>query len=118
MGVVSVTTLTPYAFDGHDVRVTTGVNGEPLFVLADICRVLGLTSPTRVAERLHSDDLSIIQVIDSMGRSQRAHAITESGVIDVTLDSRKPDARRFRRWLTHEVVPSIARTGPTPQPQR
>jgi len=105
------TDLTPFDFDGQAVRVALGPDGAPLFVLADICRVLDLGNPSMVATRLEQDDLSTTEVIDSMGRRQIARAVTESGVIDVTLDSRKPEARRFRRWLTHDVVPQIMKTG-------
>ena len=103
--------ITPYVFEGHHVRTLLAEDGTPLFVLGDVCRVLDIANPWNVAKRLDPDDLHTVEVIDSMGRTQRAHAITESGVIDVTLDSRKPDARKFRRWLTHEVVPQILRTG-------
>lgn len=103
--------IVPFDFDGHPVRVSVADDGKPLFVLADVCKVLDLGNPSMVANRLDPDDLSTIEVIDSIGRTQRAHAVTESGVIDVTLDSRKPEARRFRRWLTHEVVPQILQTG-------
>lgn len=106
-----MTDLTPFNFDGQQVRAIVGDDGAPLFVLADVCRVLDIANPSNVANRLDPDDLHTVEVIDSMGRRQRAHAVTESGVIDVTLDSRKPDARRFRRWLTHDVVPQIMQTG-------
>ncbi|MHA7132579.1 phage antirepressor KilAC domain-containing protein [Oerskovia turbata] len=109
--------LTPFDFDGQQVRAVVGPDGKPLFVLADICRVLDLGNPSMVAGRLDGDDLSTTEVIDTLGRKQRAHAVTESGVIDVTLDSRKPDARRFRRWLTHDVVPQIMQNGSYGAPQ-
>lgn len=103
--------ITPFNFDGTQVRVALDADSKPLFVLADVCRVLEIGNPSDVAKRLDADDLDSVEVIDSMGRTQRAHAVTESGVIDVTLDSRKPEARRFRRWLTHDVVPQIMSTG-------
>lgn len=106
-----MTGITPFDFDGQAVRTTVSSDGKPLFVLADICRVLGIGNARMVAQRLDDDDVSTADVIDSMGRTQQMHAVTESGVIDVTLDSRKPDARRFRRWLTHDVVPQIMQTG-------
>ena len=106
-----MTNLTPYSFDGQQVRAVVGPDGRPLFILADLCKVLDLGNPSMVAQRLDPDDLSTAEVIDSMGRRQKAHAVTEPGAIDVTLDSRKPDARRFRRWLTHDVVPQIMQTG-------
>jgi anti-repressor protein len=112
-----VSDLTPFDFEGQQVRAVVGPDGKPLFALADVCSVLGIANPSNVAARLDSDDLHTMEVIDSMGRTQQARAVTESGVIDVTLDSRKPDARRFRRWLTHDVVPQIMQTGSYGTPQ-
>lgn len=106
-----MTQLQPFDFDGEQVRAVVGEGGAPLFVLGDVCRALGIANARNVAARLEADDVQTVDVIDSMGRTQQAHAVTESGVIDVTLDSRKPEARRFRRWLTHDVVPQIMKTG-------
>lgn len=103
--------LTPFDFDGQTVRVALSPDGSPLFVLADVCAALGIANHRNVAARLDIDDVQSTDVIDSLGRTQHMHAVTESGVIDVTLDSRKPEARRFRRWLTHDVVPQIMKTG-------
>lgn len=105
------TDLTPFIFDDQPIRSVVGPDGLPLFVLADVCAALGIANHRNVAARLDGDDVRSVDVIDSMGRTQQMHAVTEAGVIDVTLDSRKPEARRFRRWLTHEVVPQIVQTG-------
>lgn len=105
-----MTDLTPFTFDGTAVRVVT-LDGEPWFVLADVCSALGIGNARMVVQRLNADDVRTADVIDSMGRRQQAYVVNEPGVIDATLDSRKPEARRFRRWLTHEVVPQIMRTG-------
>jgi prophage antirepressor-like protein len=115
--------IIPFAFPdtGQPVRVVT-VGGEPRFVVADVCRVLGIGNPSDAARRLHPDDLDTIEVTDSLGRTQQAHATTESGLYDLILDSRKSQARAFRRWITSEVVPSIRRTGgywaPRPEPTK
>lgn len=106
-----MTDLTAFGFHGQSVRVVIDEHGEPLFVLADLCKVLDLTNPTRVAERLDPDALSLAQVIDSMGRPQQAHAVTEAGMYEVVIRSDKPEARDFRRWITTEVLPSIRKTG-------
>lgn len=105
------TDLSTFGFHGHSVRVVTDEHGEPLFVLADLCTVLGLSNPTRVAERLDPDALSQAQVIDAMGRTQQAHAVTEAGMYEVVIRSDKPEARTFRRWITTDVLPSIRKTG-------
>lgn len=105
-----MTQITPFNFEGHAVRVLD-IDGEPWFVLADLCAVLDLSNPTMVASRLDSDALSTAEVIDSMGRSQTARIVSEPGMYAVVFMSRKPDAVAFRRWITTEVLPSIRKTG-------
>lgn len=89
---------------------TAGTPEEPLFCLADVCKALELTS-TKVAQRLTDDVLSKHPIPDNLGRTQQAHFVTEDGLYDVILDSRKPEARAFRKWITGEVLPSIRRMG-------
>ena len=76
-----------------------------------MCDVLELKLPHQVADRLHEDDRDTITVTDRLGRSQRVTTVNESGLYDVILDSRKPQAKRFRRWVTSEVLPSIRKDG-------
>ena len=105
-----MSSLTPFIYQDHPVRVVT-IDGEPWFVLADLCKVIDLTNPTVVANRLEVDDLSQAEVIDSMGRSQVARTVSETGMYDVVVRSDSPAAKPFRRWVTHEVLPQIRRTG-------
>lgn len=105
------TDLIQHAFRGQAVRVIISNEGDGLLVLADLCKVLDLGNPSMVAARIDPDALSTAEVIDSMGRRQQASVVTEAGMYEVVLLSRKPEAREFKRWLTHEVLPSIARTG-------
>lgn len=91
-----------------EVRVTE-VNGEPLFCLADVCRALELT-PSKVAQRLSKDVLSKYPLC-SNGGEQLTNFINEDGLYDVILDSRKPEAKKFRKWITSEVLPTIRKTG-------
>lgn len=86
-------------------------NGEPWWVLRDVCDVLQLTTTARVAERLEADDVSLAHIIDSMGRDQPTTVISEAGLYTAILRSDKPEARNFKRWITHEVLPSIRKTG-------
>lgn len=86
-------------------------NGEPWWVLLDVCKILGLGSPHKVADRLDEDERNQIPVIDSLGREQKNTIINESGLYSVILRSDKPEAKAFKRWVTHEVLPSIRRTG-------
>lgn len=99
-----------YTFNQQNIRVVV-IDGEPWFVLADMCAALGLTSPSRVAERIDPDGVSSAQVTDSLGRPQVATIVNESGMYEVVIRSDKPEAVTFRRWITGEVLPSIRRTG-------
>lgn len=89
---------------------TCGTSEEPLFCLSDICKALGLTA-SKVAQRLEDDVLSKHPIFDKMGRKQIAMFVTEDGLYDVILESRKPEAKKFRKWITSEVLPSIRKTG-------
>lgn len=92
-----------------DIR-TAGTSEQPLFCLADVCRSLEL-SAKHVRERLDDGVVSTDTIIDSIGRTQRALFVNEDGLYDVILDSRKPQAKAFRKWVTSEVLPSIRKTG-------
>ena len=102
--------LEVFGFDGAEVRVVL-VDGEPWFVLADVCAVLGLSNPSATAGRVDPDALSQAEVIDSMGRVQSARVVNESGLYEVAIRSDKPNALAFRRWITGSVLPQIRRTG-------
>lgn len=97
-------------YEGAEVR-TVQIDGEPWFVLADICRELELSTPARVAERLEKDGVSQTHTIDRMGREQKTTIINESGLYTVILRSDKPQAKPFRKWVTSVVLPSIRKTG-------
>ena len=97
-------------FNYNSVEVRTIQNdGEPWFVLRDVCNVLGLGTPARVAERLDPDEVSQTHITDSMGRQQETTIINESGLYNVILRSDKPEAKPFRKWVTSEVLPTIRR---------
>lgn len=87
------------------------VGGEPRFVARDLCVALGIGNPSDAVRRLDGDEVDSIEVIDSMGRAQLMSAVTEAGMYSLVLSSRKPEARAFKRWVTHEVLPSIRRRG-------
>ncbi len=93
------------------IRAMRGKDGEPWFVVADLCKALDLSNPTMVASRLNEDDLSTTEVIDSLGRKQKANTTNEGGMYEVVFMSRKPEAKAFQRWVTHEVLPAIRRDG-------
>lgn len=101
--------LEVFQYSDREVR-TVSVDGEVWFVLADICGVLGVANVGNVAARL--DEADIRQTDISSGGQRRAVTIvSESGMYEVVIRSDKPEARRFRWWVTHEVIPAIRRTG-------
>lgn len=102
--------LQTFTYQQSTVR-TVERDGEPWFVLKDVCDVLNLTTPARVAERLDKDEVSQTHLTDSIGRQQDTTVINESGLYSVILRSDKPEAKPFRKWVTSEVIPSIRRTG-------
>ncbi|PIJ36766.1 hypothetical protein BMW24_003630 [Mycobacterium heckeshornense] len=106
-----------FAYADHQVRVVL-VDGEPWFVLADLCRVLALTNPAVVAKRLDPEGLSQAY-IPTAGGAQQVIVVNEPTMYEVVIRSDKPEAVTFRRWITTEVLPAIRKTGsysntPTP----
>ena len=98
-----------FTYQHSEVR-TVELNGEPWFVLKDVCEVLGIGTPAKVAERLDEDEKGMSQ-IHTPGGLQNVSIITESGLYNVILRSDKPEAKPFRKWVTSEVLPSIRRHG-------
>ena len=92
------------------VRIAMNESDEPLFCLADVCSVLGLRQGD-VRQRLDDGVVSTQPITDNLGREQQANFVSEDGLYDVILDSRKPEAKQFRKWVTSEVLPSIRKHG-------
>lgn len=93
------------------VRVSVDTSNQPIFCLADICGVLGVSNVGNVKSRLDVDDIRLADSIDSIGRTQKILYVTEEGFYDVVIRSDSPKAKPFRKWVTHEVLPSIRKTG-------
>lgn len=101
--------LQVFRYQGNEVR-TVEVNGEPWFVLKDVCAVLGIGNSRMVFDRLDSDEKGVSQ-IDTPGGLQNVNIVNESGLYNVLLRSDKPEAKPLRKWVTSEVLPSIRKTG-------
>lgn len=86
---------------------TAVVNDEPMFCLIDICKALEIKNATDVAKRLDEDERTRL----NLGRQGETNFITESGLYAVILRSDKPNAKKFRKWVTSEVLPTIRKTG-------
>ncbi|MEC1023554.1 phage antirepressor [Bacillus paralicheniformis] len=99
-------------FNYQEQQVRTVVkNGEPWFVAKDVCDVLGITDARKSVNLLDEDERNSVPVTDSLGRNQETLIINEPGLYSLILRSRKPEAKQFKRWITHEVIPTIRKTG-------
>ncbi|WP_179505681.1 MULTISPECIES: BRO family protein [unclassified Sphingomonas] len=111
--------LIPLHFEDADVRMVMR-DGDPWFVLAEVCRALGIKNARQVASRLDDDEKGVI-INDTLGGPQEMTLVSEPGVLSVVLRSdgaitKGTFAYRFRRWITHEVLPSIRKHGCYPPP--
>lgn len=100
-----------FDFRGASLRTLTDEAGEPWFVLKDCMSILDLGNPTETVKMFDKDEFSTTEVIDSIGRRQQTYIISEPGLYRLVMKSRKPEAKEFQRWVTHEVLPQIRRTG-------
>lgn len=105
--------ITYFNYHGSDIR-TVEINNEFWWVLKDVCDVLELSNPRSVAERLDEDERRKLD----LPRQGETWFVSESGLYSVILRSDKPEAKPFRRWITHEVLPSIRKFGGYHLPDR
>lgn len=99
-------------FNYQDQQVRTVVkNGQPWFVAKDVCNVLNHSNHKVAVSRLDEDEVSKVYLTDSLGRNQKTTVVNEAGLYSLILTSNKPEAKQFKRWITHEVIPTIRKTG-------
>lgn len=104
------TAVRPFDYEGQQVRTITGAHGEPWFVATDVARILGYREAKDMTRRLDEDDKGR-RSVPTPGGVQQLTVITEPGLYAAVLGSQVPGARAFKRWITHEVLPTIRRTG-------
>jgi prophage antirepressor-like protein len=98
-----------FEFEGNGIRSIIQ-NDEPWFVLSDVCRVLDIRNARDASARLDDDEKGVANT-DTLGGAQDMTIINESGLYSLILTSRKPAAKRFKKWITSEVLPTLRRTG-------
>ena len=103
------TAMQIFEYQGNEVR-TIQHGDEVWWVLRDVCRVLGMTTPAKVARRLDDDEKGVSQ-IHTPGGTQEVTIVNEPGLYSVILRSDKPEAKAFKRWVTHDILPSIRKHG-------
>jgi len=95
-----------FNYQGYQLR-TVVLDNEPWFVATDVCRILEIQNVTQALQRLDDDERSMFNI----GRQGKTNIINEPGLYTLILGSRKPEAKQFKRWITHEVIPTIRKTG-------
>ena len=104
-------TFVSFSFENSAVR-TLGTPDAPLFVALDICNALQHSNPWKAVKDLcDAEDVSKQEIVDAKGRKQTVNCVNESGLYALILGSKLPSAKRFKRWVTSEVLPAIRRTG-------
>jgi prophage antirepressor-like protein len=98
--------LKVFKFETKEVRAEI-INDVPWFVAKDVCEILEIQNVTQAVQRLDTDERSILNI----GRQGDANIINESGLYSLVLTSTKPEAKKFKKWITSEVIPSIRKTG-------
>ena len=89
---------------------TLTIDGEPWFVAVDVCRALEIGNPTDAMRRLDADERTLVS-IEGASNGLPVNAVNEPGLYTLILGSRKPEAKAFKRWITHEVIPAIRKRG-------
>jgi len=107
--------LTLYYNDKQVIVRKVNNNAETLWCLVDVCNILDLTDPHKVAERVDEDDKFLIETSTTAGK-RKAWFVNESGLYQVIFESNKPEAKVFRKWVTKEVLPTIRKYGQYPAP--
>lgn len=95
---------------------TTVIGGEPWFVAADVCRALDIGNPSDALNRLDDDERTLVS-IEGASNGKPVNGVNEPGLYSLVLGSRKPEAKAFKRWITHDVIPAIRKTGGYQVPQ-
>ncbi len=107
-----MTKLAVFFFGNHEILTVTDEHGEAWFVANDICAALELTNPHKaLADHVDREDLTQREVTDNLGRKQLTNHVNESGLYALIFGSRKESAKRFKRWVTSEVLPAIRKNG-------
>lgn len=102
--------LMPFEYESNEIRVFKDDNGEPWWLAKDVCDALGIAKTYQSVKSL-DDDERLMPTLQVSGQSREVWLISESGLYTLILRSNKPEAKKFRRWITHEVLPAIRRTG-------
>lgn len=107
--------LQRFMYSNQEVRSAV-IDGQPWFVAKDVCDVLEISNNRDALNRLDEDEKDVVST-DTLGGMQNVSVVNEPGLYSLILGSRKPEAKQFKRWITHEVIPSIRKHGAYMTPQ-
>jgi prophage antirepressor-like protein len=102
--------IIPFKYESTEVRVTKDEKGDPWWVAKDVCGTLGITHYRDALSRLDEDERGSVK-LDTLGGMQELATINEPGLYNLIFRSNKPEAIKFKRWIAHEVIPQIRKTG-------
>lgn len=105
------TEIQTFNFNSNPVRTLTDENSDPWFVAKDVCDILGLENSRKATAELDSDEKNTVTISDGIAGNPNRTIISEPGLYKLIMRSRKPEAKEFQRWVTHEVLPQIRKTG-------
>lgn len=116
--LTSFDSVNPLQFEGRALRCQVDESGAPWFNANDVCEALELGNARQALEsHVDADDVQKLDTIDSLGRTQQANHVNESGLYTLIFGSKKSKAKAFKRWVTSEVLPTIRKTGAYGSPQ-
>ena len=99
-----------FSFEGNGINILT-INNESWWIAKEVCDALGIKNHRDAVKRLDDDEKDAVGISDSMGRVQQTSVINESGLYNLINTSTRPEAKKFKRWVNHDVIPTIRRTG-------
>jgi prophage antirepressor-like protein len=107
--------VTPFNFKNNEVRTLTDEKGDPWFLAVDVCNALSLSNSRKAVSALDDDEKFDVTISytekKSIGSTQKYNIVNEFGLYNLIFNSRKPEAKAFKRWVTHEVLPQIRKSG-------
>ena len=102
--------IIPFNYESQQIRLIQDEQGEPWWIAKDVCDILELTNVAMAVKSLDDDEKGVSKVY-TPGGEQELLTVNEPGLYTLIIRSNKPDAKKFKRWITHEVLPSIRKTG-------
>ena len=100
-----------FNYNSIPVRIVTDENEETWFAGVDVCNILGYADPHQKIKSLDEDEYKLDRIRDGQGKQKETLTVNEFGLYSLILSSTKPESKAFKRWVTHEVLPSIRKAG-------